>query len=203
MCVWQSIECRRCEGKVERVIGVSRETGSDVCLGRVGDRPHNLVVKVRQVHSLTHNKSKTVDIPSGILYKQDRLQVMTTDTTFARIYARIFHGHQSVQSRQGRGESLRIRRLQKEGAQGTAGSKAVQGYGHTVRTSPDCNPLSGLDVIGHAPLLSVPANQCGSRQQQPKKNKKTINNQNIQAFALVCYTSVLRYVFCSRGKETL
>ena len=154
MCVWQSIECRRCEGKVERVIGVSRETGSDVCLGRVGDRPHNLVVKVRQVHSLTHNKSKTVDIPSGILYKQDRLQVMTTDTTFARIYARIFHGHQSVQSRQGRGESLRIRRLQKEGAQGTAGSKAVQGYGHTVRTSSDCNPPSGLDVIGHAALLS-------------------------------------------------
>jgi hypothetical protein len=27
----------------ERVIGVSRGTGSDVCLGRVGGRPHNLV----------------------------------------------------------------------------------------------------------------------------------------------------------------
>ena len=36
------------------------------------------LVNVRQVHSLTHNKSKTVDIPSDILYKQDRLQVMTT-----------------------------------------------------------------------------------------------------------------------------
>jgi len=31
----------------------------------------------------------------------------------------------------------------------------LQGYGHAVRTSPDCNPLSGLDVIGHAPLLSA------------------------------------------------
>jgi len=28
---------------MKRVIGVSRETGSDVCLGRVGGRPHNLV----------------------------------------------------------------------------------------------------------------------------------------------------------------
>jgi len=34
------------------------------------------LLNVRQVHSLTHNKSTIVDVPSGILYKQDRLQVM-------------------------------------------------------------------------------------------------------------------------------
>jgi hypothetical protein len=30
-------------GKEKRVIGVSREAGSEVCLGRVGGGPHNLV----------------------------------------------------------------------------------------------------------------------------------------------------------------
>jgi hypothetical protein len=36
-----------------------------------------------------------------------------------------------------------------------------------------------------------------------KKTKITIFNQNIQAFALVCHNSVLRYVFCPGGKGTL
>jgi hypothetical protein len=58
------------------------------------------LVKVRQVHSLTHNKSTIVDIPSGILYKQDRLQVMTTGIRAHCPYvSRLLFAFQSVRDR--------------------------------------------------------------------------------------------------------
>ena len=50
--------------------------------------PHStgtVCVKIRQVHSLTHYKSTIVDIPSGILYKQDRLH---TSYDYTRATAR-------------------------------------------------------------------------------------------------------------------
>jgi hypothetical protein len=44
MCAWRSIECRRCEREDEtRGWRFPGKTGSDVCLGRVGGRPHNIV----------------------------------------------------------------------------------------------------------------------------------------------------------------